>query len=408
MPGGVSSPVRAYAPYPRYIRRGRGSRIWDVDGRSYVDYCLGFGPLIHGHAHPYVVERVRQAVEDGVLFGAPTEGEVRLARKVRTLFPSIEAMRFVNSGTEATMHAVRLARGFTGRPDIVKVEGGFHGAHDAMLVKAGSGATTFSAPDSLGVPRDVAKHTLLVPFNDLDAMGRVVKRRRKTLAAVLLEPMLGNVGPIPPRPGYVEGVREITEEHDVLLILDEVITGFRLALGGAQERFRVAADLTALGKVLGGGLPVGLFGGRRDIMDLVSPLGKVYQAGTFSGNPVTMAAGLATVEWLERVGLAATDALAARLRDGLQDVLARRGLPARVQGMASMYQLFFSRRPVTDYAAAKGCDAPRFLRLFRALLRRGVYVPPSQYETCFLSTAHTVEDVEATLEAYEACLKGAT
>jgi glutamate-1-semialdehyde 2,1-aminomutase len=350
--------------------------VYDVDGNRYIDCCMAFGPLILGHAHPYVVEQIREQLEAGWNFGAPTEAEVRLAKKVCGHFPSIEMLRFVNSGTEATMHAIRLARGATGRRKIVKATGAYHGAHDAVLVRAGSGATTFGVPSSAGVLEATAKHTLTVPFNDANAMRKVIAANRRDLAAVILEPVMGNAGPILPADGYLQEVREVTEANEVLLIFDEVITGFRIAMGGAQERYGVRADLTTLGKM--------------------------YQAGTASGNPLAMTAGLATLEVLKRTGLGGVNRLGDRMRRGLADAAAEFGF--RVQGLASMFQLFLTAKPVRSYEDALACDAKAFHRLFLALLDEGVYLPPSQFETCFLSTAHTAKDVDATLEAFAKCL----
>ncbi len=379
--------------------------MYDVDGNRYIDCCMAFGPLILGHAHPHVVGQIRMQLEAGWNFGAPTEAEVRLGEMVCGHIPSIEMVRFVNSGTEATMHAIRLARGVTGRRKIVKATGAYHGAHDAVLVRAGSGATTFGVPSSAGVLRDTAKLTLTVPFNDADSMRKVVAVNRRDLAAVILEPVLGNAGPIPPEDGYLQEVREITEANDVLLILDEVITGFRLAMGGAQELFRVRADLTTLGKILGGGVPIGAFGGSKELMEHLAPLGNVYQAGTASGNPLAMTAGLATLKVLQRTGLGGVNRLGDRMRRGLADVAAEFGY--RAQGLASMFQLFFTAAPVRSYEDALACDAKAFHRLFLGLLDEGVYLPPSQFETCFLSTAHTAKDVDATVEAFARCLADA-
>ena len=404
-PGGVSSPVRAFAPYPRFLRGGRGAYVDDIDGNRYVDYCLAFGPMILGHSHPYVVERVRDQLEWGWNFGAPNETEVRLAEMVHRHFPSVEMMRFVNSGTEATMHAIRLARGATGRRKIVKTTGAYHGAHDAVLVSAGSGATTFGTPNSAGIPEEAVRHTLMVPFNDADAMREAVTANRRDLAAVILEPVVGNAGPIPPEPGYLEDVRAVTEANDVLLLFDEVITGFRLAMGGAQAHYRVRADLTTLGKVLGGGVPIGLFGGATELLEHVAPLGKVYQAGTASGNPLAMIAGLATLEILEQTGLDGVNALGDRMRKGLQKLAAEFGY--RAQGIASMFQLFLTARPVRNYEDALRCDRDAWHRIFLALLDEGVYLPPSPFETCFLSTAHTAKDVDTTMEAFAKCLASA-
>ena len=401
-PAGVSSPVRAFTPYPRFLRRAKGAFVYDEDGNRYVDYCMAFGPLILGHADPYVTERMIGQLEDGWNFGASTEAELRLAEVVSRHFPSIEMLRFVNSGTEATMHAIRLARGASGRPRIVKTDGAYHGAHDAVLIRAGSGATTFGTPSSAGIPDDVARHTLTVPFNDVDAMRQVIVANRRNLAAVILEPVIGNAGLILPEDGYLQEVREITEANDVLLIFDEVITGFRVAMGGAQALYKVRADLTTLGKVLGGGVPIGAFGGSAELMENLAPHGKVYQAGTASGNPLAMTAGLATLEVLEKAGLEDVNLLGNRMRKGLADVAAEFGCHA--VGLASMFQLFHTAQPVHTYEDALRSDVKAFHSMFLALLDEGVYLPPSQFETCFLSTAHSAKDVDATVEAFAKCL----
>ncbi|MFQ5919697.1 MAG: glutamate-1-semialdehyde 2,1-aminomutase [Thermoplasmata archaeon] len=404
-PAGVSSPVRAFAPYPRFLQQGNGAFVSDADGNRYVDYCMAFGPLILGHAHPHVIKRIRGQLEDGWNFGASTEAELHLAEVVSGHFPSIEMLRFVNSGTEATMHAIRLARGAMGRTKIVKTDGAYHGAHDAVLVRAGSGATTFGTPSSAGIPDDVARHTLSVPFNDIDAMRQVVVANRRDLAAVILEPVIGNAGPILPEDGYLPEVREITEANDILLIFDEVITGFRIAMGGAQERYKVPADLTTLGKILGGGVPIGAFGGSAELMENLAPQGKVYQAGTTSGNPLAMIAGLATLEVLEKTELGGMNRLGNRMREGLAEVAAEFG--RRVAGIASMFQLFHTAGPVRSYEDSLRSDVKAFHRVFLALLDEGVYLPPSQFETCFLSTAHSAKDVDATVEAFAQCLASA-
>jgi len=400
MPGGVSSPVRAFSPHPSYISNAKGCRITDVDGNEYIDYCMGFGPLILGHADPDVVQAVKEQADRGMLYGAPISMELELASLIKGSFPSIEMLRMVNTGTEATMHAIRLARGFTGRKRFIKVEGAFHGAHDSVLVKAGSGATTHSAPNSLGIPEEVTSNTLLVPFNDLDSVERVVRENRGEIAALITEPVIGNAGPILPDEGYLASLREISEENDILFILDEVITGFRLAMGGAQERFGVEADMTILGKVAGGGLPIGIFGGREDIMSLVSPSGKVYQAGTFSGNPMTLTAGLTTLRKLGSLGHEDLERKGERMRSTLQGEVEAMGLPYRVQGIGSMFQLFLTSEEVRDYQGAMGCDTGLFHKLFLGMLDRGVYLPPSQFETDFISTAHTDKDIDMTVEAY--------
>jgi len=405
LPGGVSSPVRAFSPHPFYTERAQGSRIWDIDGNCYIDYCMGYGPLLFGHAPAFVRDAIIEQLDRGWLYGTPTEGEVELAERLCTYYPSIEMVRFVSTGTEATMAALRIARGYTGRSKIIKVEGGFHGAHDAVLVKTGSGALTHGVPDSLGVPREFTQHTLQVPFNDLEALAQVLDADAGEVAALIIEPVMGNVGPILPENGYLKEVRRLTKEHDVVLIFDEVITGFRLGIGGAQQYYGVVPDMTTLGKVLGGGLPIGVVGGRREIMEHVAPSGKVYQAGTFNANPLSIAVGLAITARLERED--AYRVLSERgraLREAIEDVIHRLGLPYSVVGIASMLKLFFGSAP-TNYAEAKMCDAAAYLELFRNMLSHGVFLPPSQYETDFVSYAHTEEDIERTVHAYESSLE---
>jgi glutamate-1-semialdehyde 2,1-aminomutase len=400
LPGGVSSPVRAFEPYPIYVRSGKGATITDVDGNEYIDYCMGFGPLILGHARPEVVDALKVQLERGTLYGAPIEKEVEMARLISRLYPSMEMMRFVSSGTEATMHAIRVARGHTGRKRFVKIEGAFHGAHDSVLVKAGSGATTHSAPDSLGIPEEVTVNTLLAPYNDLDAIERLLIDNKGQMAAVILEPVIGNAGPILPEEGYLQGLRELTLKHDVLLIFDEVITGFRLAIGGAQQYYEVRPDMTVLGKIAGGGLPIGVFGASREIMSSVSPVGKVYQAGTFSGNPVSLTAGLETIRILEREGHDGLDQQGERMRKGLESIVNEMHSPFQVAGVGSMFQLFLTNCAVRNYADAKRCDSIMFMEIFHKMLEKGIYLPPSQYETNFLSTAHTPDQVDRTVDAF--------
>lgn len=405
MPGGVSSPVRAVQPFPLYISRGRKGKIIDADGNAYVDTVLGFGPLILGHARKEVVLALRRQAGEGTLFGAPQEKEVLLAETVQRHFPGMEMMRFVSSGTEATMHALRLARGYTGRKKIIKVDGGFHGAHDSVLVRSGSGALTHGTPDSLGVLDEVARNTLVVDFNDAQGMESALNGSRDQVAAVIIEPMLGNVGPVLPEKGYLDRVRELTDEHGALLIFDEVITGFRLSLGGAQELYGVRPDLTVLGKVLGGGMPMGAFGGSREIMSFISPLGKVYQAGTFSGNPMSLTAGLTTLRILEQEGLDALNAEGQALRRDLALTVARSGIEATVQGEASLFQVFFGTGPLINARQVMRCDKEMYMMLYRRMLARGVYLPPSQFETCFLCTAHTKRDLGHIREAFAESLE---
>ena len=408
MPGGVSSPVRAFKAVgggPLFMASGRGSRLTDIDGNEFIDYVMSWGPLILGHTPPAVTKAVAAALEAGASFGAPTVREVDLAEAVIAAVPCIEQIRFVNSGTEATMSAVRLARGATGRPGLVKFEGCYHGHVDSLLVRAGSGAMTFGSPSSPGVPDDVVRHTYVEPFNDLGAVQRLLEARGREIAAVIVEPVVGNMGCVPPHEGYLQGLRDLTARHGVLLIFDEVMTGFRVARGGAVERYGVRPDLVTLGKVIGGGLPVGAYGGRRDLMQQVSPVGPVYQAGTLSGNPLAMAAGLATLAALARPGTyEALEAASARLEAGLTEAVARAGAAARVQRVGSMLSLFFSAGAVTDYASAMRCDTARFGRFFHGMLERGVYLPPAQFEAWFVSLAHTAEDIDRTVAAAEESL----
>jgi glutamate-1-semialdehyde 2,1-aminomutase len=403
LPGGVDSPVRAFRGVggtPLFIARGKGATIWDVDGNRYVDYLASWGPLIAGHAHPGVVAAIHEAANRGTSFGAPTEAELELAELVKHAFPSIDLVRFVSSGTEATMSALRLARAATGRDMLIKFDGGYHGHADGLLVQAGSGPLTLGQPDSPGVPQESARQTLSIPYNDLPAVRDGFQAHPEKIAAVIVEPVAGNMGVIPPEPGFLEHLRTLTRDHGALLIFDEVITGFRIALGGAQERFRVTPDLTCLGKIVGGGLPVGAYGGRRDLMEQISPVGPVYQAGTLSGNPLAMAAGAATLRLLIEPGVYAhLETLSARLADGLQEAARAADVPYTANRVGSMFTGFFRSSPVTDYASAKKADTQMYARFFHALLDRGVYVAPSQFEAGFVSLAHTPADVDATIEA---------
>jgi glutamate-1-semialdehyde 2,1-aminomutase len=405
LPGGVDSPVRAFRAVggtPRFIARGKGATVWDVDGNAYVDYLASWGPLIAGHAHPGVVAAIQEAATQGTSYGAPCEAELDLARLVKQAFPSIDLVRFVSSGTEATMSALRLARAATGRDMILKFDGGYHGHADGLLVQAGSGPLTFGQPDSPGVPREAAEQTLSVPYNDLHAVRAAFEAHAERIAAVIVEPVAGNMGVVPSDPGFLEHLRAMTREFGALLIFDEVITGFRIALGGAQERFRVTPDLTCLGKIVGGGLPVGAYGGRRELMERISPLGPVYQAGTLSGNPLAMAAGLATLRLLFEPGVYdRLDALAARLVEGLAVAAKRENVAYTGNRVGSMFTGFFCANPVTDYASAKRSDTARYAKFFHGMLERGVYLAPSQFEAGFVSLAHTEVEVDVTLKAAE-------
>jgi len=403
MPGGVSSPVRAYGAVggtPPFIASGRGARLTDIDGNTYIDYVCSWGPLILGHADPRVVEAVAEALEAGSSFGAPTEREIALAERIAAAMPGVEQVRFVNSGTEAAMSAVRLARAVTGRPGIIKFEGAYHGHADGLLVTAGSGASTFGSPSSPGVPAEAVRHTHLVPFNDLASATRTCETHAASLAAIVVEPVAGNMGVVPPAEGFLAGLRDLADRFGLLLVFDEVMTGFRVARGGAAERFGVTPDLVMLGKVIGGGLPVGAFGGRRDLMQRMSPVGPVYQAGTLSGNPLAMAAGIATLDALaEPDAYARLESAGARLAEGLAEAAREAGVAAQVQRVGSMLSVFFADGPVTDYASAGRTDADRFGRFHGGMLRRGIYLPPSRFEAWFVSLAHGEEEIERTLQA---------
>jgi glutamate-1-semialdehyde 2,1-aminomutase len=409
IPGGVNSPVRAFRAVggdPVFIARASGARVFGEDGAEYVDYIGSWGPAILGHAHPDVVRAVQEAAARGLSFGAPTAGEVRFAEAVIALYPSIAKLRCVSSGTEATMSAIRVARGFTKRDLIVKFEGCYHGHADHLLVKAGSGLATFGVPDSAGVPEGAARTTLTLPFNDPAALDALFAARGGEIAAVIVEPVVGNMGCVPPEPGFLAKLVELCKQHGAVSIFDEVMTGCRLAKGGAQERFGLVPDMTALGKVVGGGMPLAAYGGRDEIMRSVAPLGPVYQAGTLSGNPVAVAAGLATLERLTPDLYTRLETLGAALEHGLRAAAARAGVPATVQRVGSMITLFFREGPVRSWDDAASCDTKRFASWHRGLLARGVYWPPSQFEAAFLSGAHTEADVARTVDAAEAALHG--
>lgn len=407
IPGGVNSPVRAFGAVggqPIFIASARGAVITSEDGREYLDYVGSWGPAIVGHAHPAVVRAVQDAALRGLSFGAPTAGEVRFAYAVRGLFPSIAKLRCVSSGTEATMSAIRVARGFTRRDYIVKFEGCYHGHADHLLVKAGSGLATFGTPDSAGVPADTAKTTLTLPYNDLGALETLFATRGHEIAAVIVEPVVGNMGCVPPQPNFLQTIVDLCRRHGAVSIFDEVMTGCRVARGGAQERFGVVPDMTTLGKVIGGGMPLAAYGGREEIMNLVSPLGPVYQAGTLSGNPLAIAAGLATIDHLVPELYERLEELGAMLEDGLRSAARDAGVPATVQRVGAMFTLFFCEGPVRSWADASRADTKRFASFHAGMLARGVYWPPSQFEAAFLGGAHTAADIARTLEAARATL----
>ncbi len=403
MPGGVNSPVRAFRSVqldPLFIAAGRGSKIKDVDGNEYIDYVGSWGPLILGHAHPEVIEAVKKTAEKGTSFGAPTELEVRIAEKIIEMVPSVEMVRMVNSGTEATMSAIRLARGVTGRNKIIKFEGCYHGHGDSFLIKAGSGALTFGEPNSPGVPPSIARETLTARFNDLTSVEALFERFGSDIAAVIVEPIAGNMGVIPPVDGFLFGLRRLCDRHGALLIFDEVMTGFRVHPGGAQTLYGITPDLTTMGKVIGGGLPAAAYGGKKEIMKQVAPDGAVYQAGTLSGNPLAMAAGLKTLELISQPGF--FDALnrkATDFFDRLQAFIGEKNLPLSVNYVNSMGCLFFKEGGVTNFAEATQSDTQKFAAYFAGMLERGVYLAPSQFEAIFISAAHSADDLEATLQA---------
>lgn len=409
IPGGVNSPVRAFKAVggnPIFIERAKGSRIYDVDGNSYIDYVLSWGPLILGHAHPRVVRALKSAIEKGTSYGAPTALEIELANLVLKAYPSMDKIRMVNSGTEAAMSAIRVARGFTKRDAIVKFEGCYHGHADGLLVKAGSGATTFGLPDSPGVPKSYAKNTITLPFNDINALKETINREWKSIACVIVEPVVGNIGCVLPRPGFLETLRKLTAEYGIVLIFDEVMTGFRVAYGGAQEHYNIKPDMTCLGKVIGGGLPVGAYGGKNEIMSMVSPEGPVYQAGTLSGNPLAMTAGIETLKILSGRGTyKKLERLSAMLEKGLVDAAKRAGVSTRFYRAGTMFCTYFTDKEVFDYQTAKTSDTAKFSRFFSGMLKRGINIAPSQFEAGFMSLAHTERDIEKTVKAAYESLK---
>jgi glutamate-1-semialdehyde 2,1-aminomutase len=409
IPGGVNSPVRAFRSVgsdPLFIKKASGSTIYDEDGNAFIDYVGSWGPMILGHCHPKVVAAVKAAVDNGCSFGAPTELEITLAEMVIAAVPSIEMVRMVSSGTEATMSAIRLARGYTGRDDILKFSGCYHGHSDSLLVKAGSGAATFGVPDSPGVPADFAKHTLTATYNDLESVRALVAANPGTIACIIVEPVAGNMGTVPPKEGFLEGLRTICTEEGIVLILDEVMSGFRVSYGGAQELYGIKPDLTTLGKIIGGGLPVGAFGGKKEIMALLSPAGGVYQAGTLSGNPLAMTAGIETLKLLQEEGFyQRLEEKSAFVANGIAKAAKDAGFPLYSTRVGSMFCSFFSKEPVYDWTTAAKCDTQAFAKFFLAMLQEGVYLAPSQFETGFVGISHTEQDLERTVAAAAKCFK---
>ena len=409
IPGGVNSPVRAFRSVggqPRFIDHARGSRLYDVDRNVYIDYVLSWGPMILGHAPSVVIASIKKAASQGTSYGAPTALEVALAKEIRHAFPSMEKIRLVSSGTEAAMSAIRVARGFTKRDGIMKFEGCYHGHSDYLLAKAGSGLATLGIPDSPGVPEDFVKHTLTAPYNDIRTVQQLIKTHRDKLACVILEPIAGNMGVVPPAPEFLSALRQLTAEHNILLIFDEVISGFRVNYGGAQALYGITPDLTVLGKIIGGGLPVGAYGGRKEIMDLIAPVGPVYQAGTLSGNPLAVTAGLATLKQLRTKGIyKKLEERSAALAKGIGEAAKKAGVAVTQTRVGSMLTTFFTSGPVVDWNTAKQSDTKRYGQFFHHMLEQGVYLAPSQFEAAFLSTAHSAQDVEKTIRAAHAAFK---
>jgi len=409
IPGGVNSPVRAFKSVgadPLFIKKAAGCRIIDEDGNSFIDYVGSWGPMIVGHCHPQVVEAVKAAMENGASFGAPTELEITLANMVIAAVPSIEMVRMVSSGTEATMSAIRLARGYTGRDKILKFSGCYHGHADSLLVKAGSGAATFGVPDSPGVPADFAKHTLTAEYNSLDSVRQLIDENKGAIACIIVEPVAGNMGTVPPREGFLEGLRELCTNEGIVLIFDEVMSGFRVAYGGAQELYGITPDMTTLGKIIGGGLPVGAFGGKREIMEKLSPSGGIYQAGTLSGNPLAMSAGIATLKLLQEPGFYGNlEEKSRHVAEGIAKAAKAAGYPLFSTRVGSMFCAFFTKGEVHDWPTASACDTKAFATYFLAMLNEGIYLAPSQFETAFVSAAHSEADIEATIAAAGRCFK---
>lgn len=403
LPGGVDSPVRAIKPYPFFAERAEGSKLTDVDGNSYIDYCLAYGPMVLGHSNPEVISEVEQQLKNGSAYGVPTEKEIDLAKMVVNRVPCADMVRFVNSGTEATMGAIRLARAAKSKNKIIKFEGAYHGAHDYVLVKSGSGAA--GLPDSPGVPEETTRNTLLIPYNNEEAVTEIIEKNKDSIAAIIIEPIMGNVGFIPPKDGFLEFLRKITLENDITLIFDEVITGFRIAQGGAQEYFNVTPDLVTFGKILGGGFPIGAIAGKREYMEMIAPSGTVYQAGTFNGNPISITAGLATLKQLDQKFYSDMNTKGNKFRESIGNILEDNNLNYQVAGLSSMFQIYLTDKTVLNYEDAKTADTDKFETYFRTLLNGEVFVPPSQFECCFLSKMHDNEDIEKTLNIIDSAMK---
>jgi len=409
IPGGVNSPVRAFRAVggnPLFIEKAKGPRIYDVDGNSYIDYVLSWGPMILGHAHPAVVKALKAAVTKGTSYGAPTALEIELAELVLKIYPSMDKVRMVNSGTEATMSAIRAARGFTGRDRIIKFDGCYHGHADGLLVKAGSGAATFGLPDSPGVPKSYARNTITLPYNDVPALRKMIETEWRSIACVIVEPVVGNIGCVLPKQGFLEALRKLTKKHGIVLIFDEVMTGFRVSFGGAQAYYGIKPDMTCLGKVIGGGLPVGAYGGKKEIMSMISPEGPVYQAGTLSGNPLAMTAGIVTIRELSKPGVYdLLEKKSAMLEEGLTDAAKRAGVSTRFYRAGSMFCTYFTDKEVYDYKTAKTADTGKFSRFFSGMIERGINIAPSQFEAGFMSLAHTEKDIDNTAKIVFEALK---
>lgn len=409
IPGGVNSPVRAFKSVgtnPLFIQKAKGSKIWDVDGNKYIDYVGSWGPMILGHSHPQIIEAIKKAAESGTSFGAPTELEVKMAELICQIMPSIEMVRMVNSGTEATMSAIRLARAYTRRNKIIKFEGCYHGHADSFLIKAGSGALTLGVPDSPGVPAGIATDTLTAKFNNIESVKNIIEEKNNEIAAIIVEPVVGNMGCIPPKGNFLKELRDLCTREKILLIFDEVMTGFRVSLGGAQELYGIKPDITTLGKIIGGGLPVGAYGGKKETMQMVAPSGPMYQAGTLSGNPLAMAAGFEMLSILSSDGSVykTLEERSSQLEDGMQDSLRKLGLNYQINRVGSMFTLFFTENKVVDYKSAKQSDTAKFGKFFNEMLSRGIYLAPSQFEAAFVSAAHSVDDIEKTNEAFKQAL----